>query len=46
MKGVRITKIFKEIKFEGVWGRVRGKELFPQTIIHMVFEANSGFRVR
>ena len=36
MKGLRVTKSFKQIKFEGIQG-----ELFPGTITHKVFETNT-----
>ena len=39
MKGYRVNKIVKEIKFEGVWG----EKLFPEKIIHKIFETKSGF---
>ena len=47
MKGFRVTKMVKEIKFEGVWGRVRSKKCFqrqPFTIylrLTLVFMWNS-----
>ena len=28
MKGLRVTKIVKEIKFEGVWGKLEAKRFF------------------
>ena len=28
MKGLRVTKIVKEIKFEGVWGNLESKKGF------------------
>ena len=28
MKGLRVTKIFKEIKFEGVWNELESKKFF------------------
>ena len=42
-KAVRVTKIVKEIKFEGVLGRVRIKKAFPETISYKIFETNSSF---
>ena len=45
MNGLRVTKIVKEIKFEGVWGELKAKKLFPETIIHKIFETNSSFHV-
>ena len=44
--GFTVTKIVKKIKFKGVWGRVRSKKLFPETIIHNMFETDSGFYVK
>ena len=33
MKGLRVTKIVKEIRFEGVWGNLKAKKKFhPQPI--------------
>ena len=46
MKGLRVTKIVKQIKFEGVWGRVRSKNLFPEPTIYKIFETNSSFHVK
>ena len=43
MKDLRVTKIVKEIKFKGVWGQVRSKKLFPETIIHKISETSSSF---
>ena len=44
MKDLRVTKIVKEIKFEGL-SQVRSKKVFPVTIIHKIFETNSSFHV-
>ena len=30
MKGIRVTKIVKEIKFEGVWGELESKTGFQR----------------
>ena len=46
MKGLRVTKIVKEIKFEEVWGKLKAKKIFPDTIIPKIFEANSSFHVK
>ena len=46
MKGLAVTKVVKEIKSEGVWGRVKSKILFPEAIIHTIFETNSSFHVK
>ena len=45
MKGVRVTKIVKEIKFQGIWGELKQK-MFPETIIHKIFETNFSFHVK
>ena len=45
MKGLRLTKILNKIKFEGVWGELEAK-LFPETIIHKIYEANSSLHVK
>ena len=45
VKGLRVTKIVKETRFEGVWGRVRIKK-FPETIIYKIFETNSSFHLK
>ena len=41
-----MTKIANEIKFEGCLGRVRGKKLLPETIIHKAFETNCSFHMK
>ena len=46
MKGLRVTKIVKDIKFEGAWGQVQIKKRFPDTITHTIFETNSSFHVK
>ena len=46
MKGLRVIKNVKEITFEGVWGRIRIKKKFPETITHKIFETNSSFHVK
>ena len=46
MKSLKVIKIVKEIKYEGVWGELKAKKQFPETIIHKVFETNSSFHVR
>ena len=45
MKGLRVTKNVKGVKFGGVWGEIKTKEGFPETITHGVFGANSSFGV-
>ena len=46
MKGLKVTKIVKEIKFLGVWGELKATKMFPETIIHKIFETNSSFHVK
>ena len=46
VKGLRFTKIVKQIKLEGVLGQVRSKKMFPETIIHRVIETNSSSHVK
>ena len=46
MKGLRVTKIVKEIKFEGVWGELESKKRFPDTITHKRSETNSSFHAK
>ena len=46
MKGLRVAKNVKEIKFEGVWDELESKKKFPKTITHKIFETNSSFHVK
>ena len=46
MKGLRVTKIAKEIKFEGVWGELEAEKVFPKSTIHKIFETNFSFHVK
>ena len=46
MKGSGVTKIVKEIKYEGVWDELEAKKVFPETIISKTFETNSSFHVK
>ena len=41
IKGLRVTKIVKQIKFEGVSGELEVQKLFAETTIHKVLETNS-----
>ena len=41
----RLEKIVKEIRFEGLWSELEAR-IFPETVIHQIFEASSCFRVR
>ena len=34
------------MKCEGVWWRVRSKNMFPETMIHEICETNSSFRAK
>ena len=46
VKGLRVTKVVKQIKFEWVWGRVRRKKLLPRKSFtkYMDFMWNSALR--
>ena len=44
--GLIVTKIVREIKFEGDLGRVRSKKLFPEKIIRNIFETISSFHAK
>ena len=47
MKGIRVTKIFREISFQGVLGKLQQKScLQRQSFIRGICETNSSFRVR
>ena len=46
MKRLRGTNNVKEIKIKGIWGQVRIKKLFPETITHKVTETNSTFHMK
>ena len=46
MKGSRVTKIVNEIKFEQVSGELEENKMFPETIIHKIFETNSSFHMK
>ena len=46
MKGLRIIKKVKAIKFEGVWGELESKKQVQQTTAHKIFETNSSFYVK
>ena len=46
MKGLRVTKIVKDIKSEGVWGGLESKILFSESIIHRIFETKFSFHVK
>ena len=46
MKGLRVTKIVKEIKFERVLWELRSKKGFPETISHKKFETNASSPVK
>ena len=45
MKGLRVTKNVKAIKFEGVWGELQSKK-FPETITHKVFDTNFSLHLK
>ena len=44
-ESLRVTKIVKEIKFEGVWGELESGKWFHEAIAHKIFETNSSFHV-
>ena len=46
MKGLRVTKIVNKIKYEGVWGELEAKKMFPEATIQTWFMSNSSFRVK
>ena len=43
MKDLTVTKNIKEIKFEGVYGELELKKMFPDTIAHIIFGNNCIF---
>ena len=45
VKDLRVTKIVKEIKFEGAWGELECKKMFPEAIIDKIFEKSSGCEI-
>ena len=46
MKGLKGIKIVKEIKFEGVWGKLEAKKMFSEAPSLKIFESNSSFHVK
>ena len=38
VKTHKATKIFQPTKFEGAWGKLEAKTLFPETFIDKTFE--------
>ena len=47
MKGLRVTKIAKKIKFEEICDELESKKRkIPETINHKIFETNSIFQVK
>ena len=46
MKGFRVTKNVKEINFEGIWGELEAKKIFPEIIILKVFKTKFDFHVK
>ena len=42
-EGLRVTKIFKEIKFEGVWGKLGSRKCFQGEMAHSGKALISGF---
>ena len=45
VKGLRVTKIVKEIQFEGVWGELESKKGVQRKSVKNI-ETNSSFRVK
>ena len=46
MKGLRVTKIVKEINFERVLGKLELKKRFIETTIHKTTETNTSLHVK
>ena len=46
MKGLRVTKIVKEIRFEGVWGNLKAKKKIPPTTNYKIVQTNPSFHVK
>ena len=46
MKGLRVTKILKRIKFKGAWCELELKKSFLETIIDKIFDTNPSFLVK
>ena len=47
MKGIRVTKIVNEMKFEGAWSELEAKTSFQsQFSIHKIFDTNSSLHVK
>ena len=46
MKCLRVAKIVKEIKFEGISGELEAKKMFLDTVIHKISETDSSFHVK
>ena len=50
MKGLRLTRIVEEVKFEGIWGQLEAKNCFQRQSftkylrLTLVFMQNSGLR--
>ena len=45
VKSLRVTKILKKIKYEGVWDQLETKR-FANTISYKIFETDSSFHVK
>ena len=46
IKGLRVTKIVKQIKFEGAWWWVKSKILLAETILAKISQTNCSFSVK
>ena len=45
MKGPGVGNVVAGGKFEGVWGELEARKMFPETVIHGVSETNTNFHV-
>ena len=45
MKGPGVGTVVTGGKFEGVWGELETKRMFPGTIIHRMSETSTNFHV-
>ena len=46
LKGPRVKRIVKEIKFLSGLDQIRSKKRFPEITIYKIFEKNSGFLLK
>ena len=38
MKGLRVTKVVKDIKFEGVWGELESKNICRDSYLQNIYD--------